>query len=188
MGIDEPARVVSTGIVFIGIGGGLLYIAGLGLAAIIDKICTNVAELQRVNWDGRATVKRLELQAATTGAIGARALDSDYGLARVCLYVLQAAYSLDRPYQANEARPWVRDNAWALAQANNVAGMGQVQCTAVRSWLLENDLIKDNQLNRAKYPSFEDARRHVDQVAAPPLVINSPTPPYQEQTSIIKNL
>lgn len=141
--------------------------------------------MQAMNEHAQA-MARLQLQASTTGAIGARALESDYVMARACLAVLAKAYNVNRPYTANESRPWVRDNAWRLISASGIQGIKWGDCNGVKGWLEENGFVVGNQLNRVKYPHFEDARRAVDLIAAPPIKINQPTPYYSEKVSIIK--
>jgi hypothetical protein len=145
-------------------------------------------EIMKLKLDHEHRQAQLQYQSAVTGAIGARALESDYAMARGCLAVLAKAYNINHPYTANESRPWVRDNAWRLISAAGVSGIKWGDCGGVRGWLEENGFVVGNQLNRVKYPHFEDARRRIDEIAAPPILINPPTLPYREVTSVIKQM
>lgn len=148
----------------------------------------NKLEIMQVQNDHAHRLAQLQYQAAVTGAIGARAIDGDYAMARGCLAVLGEAYLKlkGRQYRPNEARPWVRDTAWGIVTDKNIQGIQWRDCSRVRDWLERNGFIVSDQLNYDKYPHFEDARRDIDRIAAPPIKINQPTPYYSEVTSIIK--
>lgn len=187
-GSQQPGRDVAQGIIAVICGVLLTYGGGWG----IGKLYVMFQEQKRKTL---AMVHNFELEqarilrlAATTGAVGARALEADYATARGCLAVLEVAYrKLDgRKYRANEARHWVRDTAWKTINDAHVQGVKWSDCSGFRDWLEDKGFIIGDQLNYAKFPEFEDARRAIDQIAAPPILINKPAPYYQETASIIK--
>lgn len=185
-GIRNPRQSVAQGLLWIVLGGGGLYCTSVAGSKVLDKLLSYRREIKLAAIEANVKIAQYQLQASTTGAVGARALESDYAMARGCLAVLAKAYNLNRPYTANESRPWVRDNAWRLISAAGIQGIKWGDCSGVKGWLEENGFVVGNQLNRVKYPHFEDARRAIDLIAAPPILINPPTLPYRETTSIIK--
>lgn len=186
MGSRQPGRDVATFLVFGVVGSGLLILAGWGIGNVIDKFFRAKIELTRVSREYDLQFERVRLLAAQTNAIGPRSLDADYNMARLALAVLQKAYDLKRPYRPNEKRPWKRDNAFAIAKDFAIEGITTIRAGRLEDWLTENRFILDDQINRGRYQEFEDARRQIDLIAAPPLVINPPTSDYREM-SIIKN-
>lgn len=185
-GIRNPRQSVAQGLLWIVLGGGGLYCTSVAGSKVIDKFLSHQREIKLATIEANVKIAQYQLQASTTGAVGARALESDYAMARGCLAVLAKAYNINRPYTANESRPWVRDNAWRLISAAGIQGIKWGDCSGVKGWLEENGFVVGNQLNRVKYPHFEDARRAIDLIAAPPIKINQPAPYYEEKTSIIK--
>lgn len=186
-GSRAPERDVSIGVFWLFIIAAATGIIYFGFVALIAMIGDVARDITKTIVDGKVQSERARLLAAQTNAIGERALDADYAIARACLIVLNVAYDLKRPYGNGEARPWVRDNAWTeIQKVGGIKGFKWSDCSRIKRWLEDNKFIVNDQLNRGKYPNFEDARRQIDLIAAPPLVINPPSPDYQEM-SIIKN-
>jgi len=184
MGIEEPTRVVSTGIVFVVIGGGLLYIAGLGLVAIIDKLLGSVTELQRVTWEGRARVEQVKLLSAQTNATGPRSNDEDNIMVGAALCALAKAYEYTKahgPY-TGVGRPWSRNKALGY----KVQGLTEKLAGRLGEWMKDEDLLTfDNQINVTRFPSWNTAQRYLNGKYLAPILINNHPTPYQENTSII---
>lgn len=116
---------------------------------------------------------RLQLQAATTIPTGGNdrlTNDSDYTKSQLALAVLQIAYQ-HGPYKPNEARPWVRDRAYSLG----VPGVTSAMAAGLAAWMAGNGLLVDNQVNVAKYLTWEAARRMLARRYAPAVLVNART-------------
>lgn len=180
MGIDEPARVVATGVVFVGVGGGLLWIAAWGVSAIFSKVLDFLTQLNRDTWDGKARVAQVELLAAQTTATSSRALDYQDSKAMLALEILQEAYNHKGDYGNGEKRPWLGDNPNGIAKEKNIT-IKHLEARRMGVWLLNHGLItEDDQINRARFSDYKDAMRYIQSMYALPIQVNNHPAPYQE--------
>jgi len=175
-GVRSPERALAQGLMTLA---WLLVLLLLGAAFVRYLI---LAVLDAV-FEHKQVMKEMDIEIARSRqllaqrAMGHRANTEDQRFARLIQLVMWYAYdhlTKHGPYGANDARPWSRGQAEKLVLAGETKPVGYSMAARVRPFLSEHLIIRDNQVNLARFPALADVQHLLNRLYDIPVQVQRP--------------
>lgn len=158
LGVREPSRTLVQIVVWGGIGAIAIIVLERWISTFLDKWSETRIEIERE----RTAQLRIRQHTAQSASVDTRAKDEEQTLFyNLVIGVLLQAYDdySQQGYYQGSARPWSRRAAAQYVPIGTGVAVGEGLGGKVKPFLEQYEIIRDNQLNIARFPDVASVQR-----------------------------